>query len=161
MRAPTVASPSGSLLTVCGLAATTAALVAFAPEAGAPDPDRVASIGLWRVAAVQVNGLPVDDEIAAMVSVVYAADGRWRVFFKSIPVAEGESSNDPSTSPKSFEVQTRGPPDGSRAGDRYVGIYEVAGTTRRLCFVPADRPRPDAFTTSRGSGRILVTLVRP
>ena len=74
---------------------------------------------------MEVNGLPVDAEIAAMLSVVYAVDGRWRVFFKSIPVAEGESSNDPSTSPKSFEMQTRGPPDGSRVGDRYVGIYEA------------------------------------
>lgn len=161
MRASTVTSPSGSLLTVCGLATAVAVFISLGPEAVAPDPDRAASTGLWRVAAVEVNGLPVDAEIAAMLSVVYAVDGRWRVFFKSIPVAEGESSNDPSTSPKSFEMQTRGPPDGSRAGDRYVGIYEADGNMRRFCFVPADRPRPDAFTTSRGSGRILVTLARP
>jgi uncharacterized protein (TIGR03067 family) len=96
-----------------------------------------------------------------MLAVVYAADGRWRVLFKSIPVAEGTSSNDPTTTPKSFVMQTLGPANGSRPGDRYVGIYELEGESRRFCFVPADRPRPGEFTSGRGSGRILVTLERP
>lgn len=160
MRIAMRTSPSGSTLTVGGLAACAVVFLAVAPEPAPPDPDRTVSVGLWQVVAVEVNGRPVDADIAAMLAVVYAADGRWRVLFKSIPVAEGVSSNDPSTTPKSFVMQTRGPPDGSREGDRYVGIYELQGDVRRFCFVPADKPRPDGFTSSRGSGRILVTLVR-
>ena len=151
--------PSGSFLTL-GSVTAVAALLLSAPEPPVADPDRAASTGLWRVVAVEVNGRPVDDEITAMLAVVYAADGRWRVLFKSIPVAEGTSSNDPTTTPKSFVMQTVGPSDGSRSGDRYVGIYELRGDRRRFCFVPADRPRPGEFTSSRGSGRILVTLER-
>jgi hypothetical protein len=49
--------------------------------------------------------------------------------------------------------------DGLR-GRQYLGIYEVGENTRKMCFAPAGRPRPDAFTSEQGSGRILVELER-
>lgn len=150
----------GTLLSTGGMAAAVTLLLLVVPEPAVPDPDRAASAGMWRVVTVEVSGRPVDADIAAMLTVVYAADGRWRVLFKSIAVAEGTSRNDPATTPKSFVMQTNGPPDGSRPGDRYLGIYELRGDTRRFCFVSEDLPRPGDFTSSRGSGRILVTLER-
>lgn len=125
--------------------------------AATPD-DRAASLGAWRVMAVEMNGRQVDPEFTAMLEVAYREDGSWTVLFKGLPVGEGTSQNDPEASPKTFEMQTLG---GKKTPPRkYTGIYRLEGDTRQLCFVIAGMPQPDTFTAPRGSGRILVTLKR-
>ena len=136
-----------------------ASACAQSPDSGATRDDRAISMGRWEVRAVEVNGKPVDPELVAMLQVVYQADGYWAVFFKSLPVAEGRSTNRQDQSPKTFEMETLG--SESMKPVRYTGIYKFDGDTRVLCFVPDGKPRPDEFLSPRRSGRVLVTLRRP
>jgi uncharacterized protein (TIGR03067 family) len=141
-----------------------AAVVLVAPlaaqEAAAPPAadDRAISAGRWRVVSVEWNGRPVDPEILALLQVVYRADGSWAVLFKSLPVAEGTSTNCQDASPKTFEIETLGS-EGIKPS-RYTGIYRIDGDTRVLCLAPDGEPRPDEFAAPRHSGRMLVTLER-
>ena len=42
--------------------------------------------------------------------------------------------------------------DGAIKGQKRHGIYEVAGDQLKLCYGPADKPRPTTFASPRGSG---------
>lgn len=126
----------------------------------AAEDDRAVSAGLWRVVAVETGGKTLEPEFVSMLSVLYGADGAWAVLFKSIVVAEGSSTIDPSTTPKAFEMRTRGPARAPDSGWSYSGIYEMHGNFRRLCAGPAGKPRPATFFTNRRNGQILVTLER-
>lgn len=138
-----------------GLAALTACLVSFA---SATADDRAASVGVWKVVAVEMGGRQIDADFISRFQVAYRDDGSWEVFFKRLLVGAGASRNDEDASPKTFEMEVAGAAPTNPA--RYVGIYRVEGNTRQLCFVPDGRPRPDTFAAPRGSGRILVTLKR-
>jgi len=137
------------------------AIVVLAGSGGlhaCPADDRAASVGVWAVEAVEVNGKQVDPETSALLRVSYRADGSWAVHFNGLPVGEGTSRHDPEARPRTFDMQTLG---GTKTPARtYVGIYMMEDDIRRLCFVSADMDRPDAFTSPRGSGRILVVLRR-
>jgi len=128
------------------------------PPAGAVADDRGGSVGRWEVAAAEVNGRPVDPEVVSRLSVAFRHDGSWTVLFKSLPVAEGTSSNDQHANPKTFDVETVG--SATIEPTRYKGIYRLEGDSRVLCFVPDGEPRPDAFTAPERSRRTLVTLRR-
>jgi uncharacterized protein (TIGR03067 family) len=56
---------------------------------------------------------------------------------------------DPTTSPKGITFEFA---DGNLKGQKRHGIYEVAGNELKLCYGPADRPRPAQFTAPTGSG---------
>jgi len=142
-------------LCTAALVSPTAAQPPSAPQV--PD-DRAISVGRWDVAAVEVNGKPVDPEILRLLRVVYRADGTWAVLLRSLPVAEGTSTYRQDDSPKTFEMATLG--SERIAPSRYSGIYKHDGDTRVLCFVPDGEPRPDRFVAPRRSGRTLVTLRR-
>lgn len=146
---------------LAGLAlANAAGAAATAAGAEATPSDPAVSAGRWRIVTVEMSGKPVEPEIVSMLSIIYSADGSWTVFFKSLPVAEGTSTVDQTTTPKTFEMHTLGSPSGNIPGRSYCGIYELEGNRRRLCFVPAGRPRPEAFATARRTEQILVTLER-
>ena len=129
-------------------------------RASAAEDDRSTSAGWWRVVAVEMGGKAIEPEFVSMLSVLYGADGAWAVLFKSIVVAEGTSTIDPSTEPKSFEMKTLGPARAPDSGWRYSGIYEMHGNTRRLCVGPPGKSKPATFSTTRRNGRILVMLER-
>lgn len=120
--------------------------------------DRSISVGRWDVVAVEWDGSPVDQELLSRLQVVFHADGSWVVLLRSIPVAEGTSTNRQDTSPKTFEMQTLGS-EGINPS-RFTGIYRFDGDTRVLCFVPDGKPRPEEFSAPRHSDRVLVTLKR-
>lgn len=120
--------------------------------------DRSISAGRWDVVAVEWDGSPVDQELLSRLQVVFQADGSWVVLLRSIPVAEGTSTNRQDTSPKTFEMQTLGS-EGIHPS-RFMGIYRFDGDTRVLCFAPDGKPRPEEFSAPRHSDRILVTLKR-
>lgn len=128
--------------------------------ASSVEDDRSASAGRWRVVAVEISGRTLDPEFVSVLSVLYSADGGWAVLFKNIVVAEGTSTIDPSTEPKSFEMKSLGSPHNPHSSWSYSGIYEMHGDRRRLCVGPAGTPRPATFSTTRRNGRILVTLER-
>ncbi|MGL6097432.1 MAG: hypothetical protein ACRC7O_16745, partial [Fimbriiglobus sp.] len=48
-----------------------------------------------------------------------------------------------------FELNVK---DGQRKGERRHGIYSVSGGSLRLCYGPADKPRPATYAAPKGSG---------
>ena len=147
------------LARLCGIALVAWAATAYAQSPAAILDDREISVGRWEVVSVESNGRPIDPELLAMLRVIYRPDGSWAVLFKSLPVAEGTSTNRQDESPKTFEMATLG--SESIKPSRYTGIYKHDGDTRVLCLAPDGKPRPDEFTAPKRSGRVLVTLRRP
>ena len=120
--------------------------------------DRAISAGRWDVVNVEWDGEHVDPALLSLLQVAYHSDGSWAVLFKNRVVAQGTSTIDQTRSPRTFEMATLGS-DGI-APIRYAGIYRLGGDSRMLCIVPGEKPRPDAFSAPRRSGRMLVTLRR-
>lgn len=122
--------------------------------------DRALLAGEWRVISVEANGNSNADLGVARVTVVNGLDGTWSLLANGKTIAEGTSAIDPTTKPKTIELKgIRGTVENAR-GKHYRGIYEVHETTRRICFVPADKPFPDSFAGERETGQILVTFER-
>lgn len=143
---------------LCSAPAAWLALTAIACDQAPVADDRASSAGRWEIASVEWDGKPVDPEFLALLHVMYAADGSWAVLFRSVPVAEGTSTNHQEQSPSTFEMETLGS-EGIKPR-RYRGIYRLEGDTRVLCIAAATKPHPDQFTAPRRSGRMLVTLKR-
>ena len=122
--------------------------------------DRALLAGEWRLVSVEANGNTNADPVVTRVTVVNRLDGTWSLLSNGKIIAEGTSTIDPTTSPKTIELKSsRGSVENAR-GTHYRGIYEVHETTRRLCFVPADKPLPESFAGGRETGQILVTFER-
>jgi uncharacterized protein (TIGR03067 family) len=64
---------------------------------------------------------------------------------------------DPTTQPKGITFEFK---DGPLKGQKRHGIYQLAGNELRLCYGPADRPRPREFRAPAGSGYFLETWAR-
>ena len=122
--------------------------------------DRALLAGEWRVVSVEANGNNNADLALARVTIVNRLDGTWSLLSNGNIIAEGTSTIDPTTKPKTIELKgIRASVENAR-GTHYRGIYEVHETTRRLCFVPADKPLPESFSGGRDTGQILVTFQR-
>lgn len=122
--------------------------------------DRAHMAGEWRVVSIEANGNTNADSVVAGITVVNRLDGTWSLLSNGNIIAEGTSTIDPMTSPKTIELRgTRGSVENAR-GTHYRGIYEVHETTRRVCFVPADKPLPESFDGGRETGQILVMFQR-
>lgn len=138
---------------------STGSLVADEKEE-AINADRAVLAGEWRVVSIEANGNTNADLGVARVTIVNGLDGKWSLLANGKTIAEGTSTIDPTTSPKTIELKgIRGSVENAR-GTHYRGIYEVHETTRRLCFVPADKPVPESFAGGRETGQILVTFER-
>jgi uncharacterized protein (TIGR03067 family) len=141
------------------LAATSACALA-ADKEEAIKADRSLLAGEWRVVSIVANGNTNADPVVARVTVVNGLDEKWSLLSNGKIIAEGTSTIDPTTSPKTIELKSsRGSVENAR-GTHYHGIYEVHETTRRLCFVPVDKPLPESFDGGRETGQILVTFER-
>ena len=138
----------------------TAAVTLAADSEEAIRADRAVLAGEWRVVSIEANGNTNADPAVARVTVVNGVDGTWSLLADGKPIAEGTSTIDPTTTPKTITLKgTRGSVENAR-GKQYHGIYEVSENSRRICFVPADKPIPAAFLGSSETGQILVTFER-
>ncbi|MBS0262405.1 MAG: TIGR03067 domain-containing protein [Planctomycetes bacterium] len=119
--------------------------------------DRKQIAGVWRVTTLEVSGQRADDADARKLTVINDADGGWKLLSEGREVCQG-------TNQFAFVNQMRTidftATTGDIAGQKFVGIYELGDQTRKLCFGPADRPRPARFTTTAGSDTIYLTLTR-
>lgn len=133
-----------------------AVVAAVSAEADAIREARQRYAGTWRVVTVEAGGnrLPDDDR---PVVVTNAVDGSWTITVDGQETARGTSRIDPLASPPEIDIDITG---GDGAGGRWLGIYEVGDTTRRLCFRGGDGWRPRDFTTAPGCGAVLVTFER-
>jgi uncharacterized protein (TIGR03067 family) len=140
------------------LTLTSAGLLLADEKEEAINADRALLAGEWRVVSVEANGNNSADLALARVTIVNRLDGTWSLLSNGNIIAEGTSTIDPTTKPKTIELKgIRASVENAR-GTHYRGIYEVHETTRRLCFVPADKPLPESFSGGRDTGQILVTF---
>jgi uncharacterized protein (TIGR03067 family) len=140
--------------------ATTSAFALAADKEEAIKADRALLAGEWRVVSIEANGNDNADPVVARVTVVNELDGTWSLLANGKTIAEGTSTIDPTVSPKTIELKSRRSSFENARGTHYRGIYEVHETTRRICFVPADKPVPESFAGGRETGQILVMFER-
>ena len=119
--------------------------------------DRKQIEGTWRVVAMEVNGNPSKEEDIKKITVVNGVDGSWALFSEGREVSKGTSTFDPMKKPKTIDFS---PTQGAGSGNEYVGIYELAGKTRKMCFAPSGKARPETFASPAGSEIILITFER-
>jgi uncharacterized protein (TIGR03067 family) len=143
------------------LVVTWPSVVAFAVDKEeAITADRALLAGEWRVVSIEANGNTNADPVVARVTILNGLDGKWTLLANGKTIAEGTSVIDPTSSPKTIELKSRRSSFENARGTHYRGIYEVHETTRRICFVPADKPLPESFAGGSETGQILVTFER-
>jgi len=120
--------------------------------------DRALLAGEWRVVSIEANGNTNADPVMARVTILNGLDGKWTLLANGQAIAEGTSEIDPTSNPKTIELKSRRSSVENARGTHYRGIYEVHETTRRICFVPADKPLPESFAGGSETGQILVTF---
>lgn len=144
------------VLTVASLA-----LVSFAsaaePQGEAIRKDRKLIEGTWRITALEISGNSAKPEDARKLVVINGPDNAWSLLSEGQVVAKGTNAFDPTKQPKTIEFIVT---EGGGNGNKFHGIYELGEKTRRLCFAPADKPRPTEFQSTTGSDNILVTFER-
>jgi uncharacterized protein (TIGR03067 family) len=64
---------------------------------------------------------------------------------------------DVTTTPKTFVFECA---VGALKGEKRHGIYELAGNELKLCYGPADKPRPTQFESAPGSSHFLEVWAR-
>lgn len=119
--------------------------------------DRLLIEGCWRMVSIEVNGTTNSSDDVRKITTENRRDGGWRLLVDGNEIAAGTSSIDPAASPNSIDLEFT---SGDSAGRTSYGIYETKRMSRRICFAEAGRPRPSDFSTSEGSGRIMVVFER-
>jgi uncharacterized protein (TIGR03067 family) len=123
-----------------------------AQEAARRDYDRLS--GTWRLVRAVVNGTPVPEP--QVKQTILITDGNTFRFPQAAGVGThpaGTFTINPSTVPPQVDSLATG---GATAGQLTLGIYEIIDDThKRACWGPPGGPRPTAFESPPGSGRIL------
>ena len=112
--------------------------------------------GTWRVVSLEVNGNKTPEEDAKKITVINHAD-TWIVMAEGNEVAKGTSKIDPTKKPKTIDFT---PTEGNDQGKVFLGIYEIEGNARKLCFAPSGKDRPTEFASKPGSEHFLVVFER-
>jgi uncharacterized protein (TIGR03067 family) len=141
----------GGLLVVVGLVAA-----ADPAREQAIQKDRQLYEGVWRVVSLEVDGEKEPDRAARMIAVTNHRDGSWVLRVDGREAARGTSRIDPTRKPRTIGFT----PDGEGGGPTLLGIYEISGDTRKLCFASAGKGRPTEFSAEAGSGRVLAVFRR-
>lgn len=132
-----------------------------ADDAAKPTPasDTERIVGVWQITSLEVDGDRVPEDDARKLSIVNEKGGVWTLKSddQTEPICVGKSTFAPDKFPKEIDFAAT---EGAEAGVKYHGIYELEQNTRRLCFTPADYPRPTEFTSFPGTKRYLLTLQR-
>jgi len=112
--------------------------------------------GTWRVVSIEANGNRAPDD-GRRILVTNRIDGSWLMSIDGTEVNRGTSRIDPLAQPPEIDLDIT---DGEGQGRKLLGIYEITGKTRRLCFRGEDAWRPREFRTTSGCGAILVRFER-
>ncbi len=140
------------------------ALLAVMPTlavAQAPVPDDVKKLnGFYKPESVQYEGKEQfpDAKSKAPITLV-VKDGEYRMYYLSdaqkdlhVRVFTGDLKVDGAA--KTFELIVK---EGQKKGEKVHGIYELAEKQLKLCYCPADKPRPTTFAAAAGSGCFFET----
>ncbi|GIW83816.1 MAG: hypothetical protein KatS3mg106_329 [Gemmataceae bacterium] len=136
--------------------------------AGEPSPggDLAALQGQWKPLHCEYEGrAQMTPEVMKQITAVYDQNDYYLYFLdkgqdgkpRPIVLATVQITLDPTTQPKGIIFEFK---DGPLKGQKRHGIYELAGNQLKLCYGPADRPRPKEFQAPAGSGYFLETWAR-
>jgi len=150
-----------------------ATLVMADPPPAAPATDLDKIQGYWKPLQCDFEGKPqmprTPDGVELMKQVTVVFDkSEYHLYFKDskldkdnkpiiLRLALANISLDPNTSPKSITFEFA---DGPLKGKKSHGIYELAGNQLKLCYGPAEKPKPTKFESPAGSGYFLETWAR-
>ncbi len=156
----------GALMGVLGVATLVMADPAPTTNPAAGDLDKIQ--GYWKPLQCDLEGKgQMPTELMKQVTVVYDKN-EYHLYFKDskldkdnkpiiLRLALANITLDPSTSPKSIIFEFA---DGPLKGKKSHGIYELAGNQLKLCYGPAEKPKPTKFESPAGSGYFLETWAR-
>jgi uncharacterized protein (TIGR03067 family) len=135
-------------------------MVVLAAGKNPPPGDLGALQGYWKPLSVQYEGKPQmpADEMQKVTVVIDQTEYHLYYADKSVNPPKvlrlalmNVSVNDAGT-PKTLEFTFA---DGPLKGQKRHGIYEIAGDQLKMCYGPAEKPRPAAFAAPAGSGLFL------
>jgi uncharacterized protein (TIGR03067 family) len=107
------------------------------------------AIGYLRIKAAEKD--------AKKISVINEADGKWAIEVDGKVAARGTSKIDPTKKPRAVDLTVT---EGDSKGKTALGIYQFEADTRTVCYAQPGKERPAAFSSTVGSGHILVVLKR-
>jgi uncharacterized protein (TIGR03067 family) len=138
---------------VVGLVGVLGTLAGKDPPAG----DLVVLQGNWKPLSVQYEGKPqmTPDEMTKVTAVFDQAEYHLYYADKTktpptvLKLAVMNVTIDSTTTPKSIAFEYAA---GPLKGQKRHGIYEVAGNELKLCYGPAEKPKPTQFAAPDKSG---------
>jgi uncharacterized protein (TIGR03067 family) len=144
---------------VAGLVGVVGLAVGGNPLPSTPD-DLGALQGYWKPLSIKFED---KDQMAAadLQKVTAVFDQKeYHLYFKDtskegaapVRLALANVTLDPGTNPKTIEFTFA---VGSHKGQKCHGIYELAGNQLKLCYGPADKPKPTGFGAPTRSGYFL------
>ena len=145
-----------------------AAFCALSARAADPKPaDDLASLqGNWKPLQCEYEGSPqMPADVMKQVTAVFDKNEYFLYFVdkgrdgqpKVLRLAHASVGLDTTTGPRSITFEFA---DGPLKGQKRHGIYEIAGNQLKLCYGPADKPRPTDFKAPPKSGYFLETWAR-
>jgi uncharacterized protein (TIGR03067 family) len=155
------------MLRVCALMGVLGmGMVALADPPAPPATDLDKLQGYWKPLQCDSEGkamMPVD--LMKQVTVVFDKS-EYHLYFKDsktdkdgkpivLRLALANIALDPAAKTITFEFA-----DGPLKGKKSHGIYDLAGDQLKMCYGPADKPRPAKFESPAGSGYFLETWAR-
>lgn len=110
--------------------------------------------GYWKCQSVKYDDTEqMPDAKTRNLLTLVIKDSEYRMYYLSDPEKDlhfrlftAEIKIEPKE--KSFELLVK---DGSKKGERRHGIYEHKENTLKICYGPADKPRPQKFEAVKGS----------
>jgi len=124
--------------------------------------------GYWKPLQCELEGVPqMSADLMAQLTVVFDKS-EYHLYFKEkelgkngqpviFRLALANVVLDDSTKPKSITFEFA---DGALKGQKRHGIYELAGNQLKMCYGPADKPKPTEFKAPANSKLFLETWAR-
>ena len=140
-----------------------------APVPAAPTGDLEKLQGYWKPLQCDFEGkAQMPAEVMQQVTVVFDKS-EYHLYFKDekaigpngkpvvLRLALANVALDVSTSPRTITFEFA---EGPFKGQKRHGIYELAGNQLKMCYGPADNPKPSKFESGANSGYFLETWAR-
>lgn len=111
--------------------------------------------GSWLPSTAELGGKPFPDEIRKVTRLVIEGDA-YTVTVGDV-VDRGGLKVNPEVSPGEMDITGA---EGPNRGRTILAIYEVDGSTMRICYDLGGQGRPSEFNTAEGTQLYLVTYQR-
>jgi uncharacterized protein (TIGR03067 family) len=102
--------------------------------------------GTWRFTDHEMDGKPTPKDKVAKMTITFLSN-KWTVREGDMVIQAGTHKFDPSKKPAEVDAIVA---EGEGKGSTMLGIYELKGSTMKVCFDPKGKARPTDFTAKEG-----------